>query len=289
MSYDLCFKPRAGVVDQRKIAAYFSSRPNYKVDPLQAWYQNEDTGVYFVFEMQSEKQTEGTDNYPVALNINYFRPSYFIQEAEPEVTAFVRKFDMVVLDPQMHGMGEGEYNPELLKSGWNYGNDFGHSALLRDPKNQKTVTSLPSAVLFNVWSWNLRRQRLQSNLGESKFVPRVIFIQLDGAVKTAAIWPDGIPIAVPDVDYLIVPRKELAPRRLFGRVEDRTVVALKDALPILQKHGTADADGTLVLNYDAPTDEIARYVASLPVDEREVKGLAADQVLDRELVERYVV
>jgi hypothetical protein len=79
----------------------------------------------------------------------------------------------------------------------------------------------------------------------------------------------------------------LAPRRLFRRVEDRTIVALKDALPILQKHGTADAHGTLVLDYSTPTGEIAKYVTSLPIDKREIKGLPVDQVLDRELVAKY--
>jgi hypothetical protein len=288
VSYDLYFKPRTGALEQHKIAAYFSSRPNYKVDPRQVWYENKDTGVYFVFEMQSGKDTEGTEAYPGALNINYFRPSYFIQEAEPEITAFVRTFDMVVADPQMHGMGTGEYVPELLRSGWNYGNEFGYAAMLGDPKNQKNVQSLPSATLLYAWSWNLDRQRLQNNLGESKFVPIVLFIFIDGEVKTSAIWPDGIPIAVPKVDYLIVPRKQLAPRRLFQRVEDRTIVALRDALPILHKHGTTDTGGTLVLDYNVPTDEIAKYVTSLPSDEREIKRLSADQVLDRELVTRHL-
>jgi hypothetical protein len=93
VSYDLYFEPRSGALDLHEIAAYFSSRPNYEVNPTQAWYQNEETGVYFVFEMQSREETEGTEYYPVALNINYFRPSYFIEEAEPEITAFIRMFD----------------------------------------------------------------------------------------------------------------------------------------------------------------------------------------------------
>lgn len=289
MSYDLYFKPRTGALDKEGMAAYFSSRPNYKVDPPQVWYRNEDTGVYFLFEEQDEKETEGTEYYPVVLNINFFRPSYFVQEAEPEVTAFVREFDLIVSDPQFHGMGEGEYNPELLKSGWNHGNEFGYSALLRDPKSQMNIWSLPSATLLKAWSWNLLRQRLQDNLGETKFVPRVMFAVLDGDVKTVAVWPDGIPIAVPDVDYLIVPREELAPRRLFRRVEDKTIVALRDALPVLQKHGAVETHGTLVLDYARPTGEIARYVTSLPVDKREARGLAADQVLDRELVVKYLI
>jgi hypothetical protein len=287
VSYDLYFKPRTGAVDQHQIAEYFSSRPNYKIEARQAWYQNKDTGVYFVFEM-NENAAEGTEYYPVALNINYFRPSYFIQEAEPEIAAFVRAFDIIVADPQTHGMGTGEYNPELLKSGWNHGNAFGYAAILGDPKNQKNVVSLPSATLSYVWSWNFNRQRFQNYLGDSKFVPIIMFIVLEGDVKTSAVWPDGIPIAVPKVDYLIVPRKKLAPRRLFKTVEDRTIVELEHALPTLHRHGTVDTDGTLVLDYNVPTGEIAKYVTSLRLDQREVKRLTADQVLDRELVARHL-
>lgn len=286
MSYDLYFKPRTGAVEQSLIAEHFSSRPNYKIEPRQIWYQNQDTGVYFVFEM-SAGEAPGTDHYPVALNINYFRPSYFIQEAEPEITAFVRAFDMVVADPQTHGMGTGDYNAELLKSGWNHGNGFGYAALLGDPNNRKNVVSLPSATLAYVWSWNLNRQRLQNDLADSKFVPIIMFIVIDGDVKTSAVWPDGIPIAVPKVDCLVVPRKKLAPRRLFKTVEDRTIVPLEHALPILHRHGMEHTDGTLVLDYNVPTREIARYVTSLRLDQREVKRLTADQVLDRELVERH--
>lgn len=84
-------------------------------------------------------------------------------------------------------------------------------------------------------------------------------------------------------------RKELAPRRLFRRVEDRAIVALQEALPILRRHGTTDVNGTLVLDYDRPTDEIARYVTSLPADTRIVEALPADRVLDRELAAKYLV
>lgn len=287
MSYDLYLKPRTGAVDQRKIFAYFSLRQNCEVNPPQVWYKNEDTGVYFVFEMRNEKEAEETENYPIAININYIRPSYFIMEAEPQITAFIREFDMVVSDPQMHGMGEAEYDAELLKSGWNHGNDFACSAVLRDPKNRSKTLSLPSATLLKAWSWNLTRQRLQNDLGEAKFVPRVMFILLDGAVRTVAVWPDGIPIAVPDVDYLVVPRKQLARRQLFWRVEDTAVVALKDALPMLQKHGRSDAHGTLILDYSTPKGEIAKYVTSLPANKHALEGLPADQVIDRELLVKY--
>src|SRR5580658_8884848 len=93
MSYDLLFKPRNGLLDQGDLVRYFSHRHNYKVDGAQAIYGNEDTGVYFQFDLQTASEASDTEDYPVAFNINYFRPSYFILEAEMEVSAFVRTFD----------------------------------------------------------------------------------------------------------------------------------------------------------------------------------------------------
>lgn len=289
MSYDLFFRPRSSEIDEEAFEQYFLSRPHYKVDLPQAWYQNEDTGVYFVFELKLEHEADADedDTSPVSLNINYFRPSYFILEAEPEVTAFVHAFDMTVSDPQMHGMGEREYNPALLKSGWNHGNDFGYSAILREPQNRSTVFSLPAAALMKAWSWNLGRHQLQNKLGDNVFVPRVLFVNIEGQAVTTAVWPDGIPIAVPEVDILLVPRKELAPRRFLRRVEDRALVSLNDARTVLEQHGKRRTGDILVLDYSSPPGEIVKYVQSLPADTRDIQGLAADQVLDREIVEKH--
>jgi len=291
VSYDLFFKPRVGAVDPGAFQNYFAERRNYKVDPPQAWYQNETTGVYFVFELRTKEDDDdeggGGEVYPVSLNINYFRPSYFIHEAELEVTAFVKHFDMLVSDPQMGGMGEGEYQSDLLLRGWHQGNRFGYSAMLRDPAKRPNTTSLPSEVLLRSWQWNYGLRFLQERLGESKFVPRIMFLLVDGVPATAATWPDGIPIAVQHVDYFIVPRKDLAPRRLFKRVEDHTVVAFQDVLPLFEKHRSINAP-EFVLNYDVPPKDIAKFVEALPKSERKIQGVSTDSMLDKELVEGAV-
>ena len=90
MSYDLFFKPRRGDADSSQFAEYFRNRRHYKVDVPEVLYENEDTGVYFMFDLEREPDEDEGTHYPVALNLNYFRPSFFGLEAEPEVTAFVR-------------------------------------------------------------------------------------------------------------------------------------------------------------------------------------------------------
>src|SRR5271157_2989471 len=114
VSYDLFLKPRTGNVTPEAFSDYFRLRRNYKVNLPQAWYENEDTGVYFVFELSSEINQNGGRSYPITLSINYLRPSFFGLEAEPEVSAFVRAFDATVSDPQTNGMGEGEYHSDLF-------------------------------------------------------------------------------------------------------------------------------------------------------------------------------
>lgn len=294
MSYDLYFKPRNGSFNDELFHSYFRGRPNYKCEGVQAWYGNEDTGVYFVFELQTEQPPEEDDDeplehFPVALNINYLRPSYFIFEAEPEVTAFVKHFDLLVSDPQMEGMGEGEYNAEKLLSGWNCGNEFGYSSILKDENNRNGVSHLPAEQLQNAWRWNWSRSEVQARVGESKFVPRIMFMNLGGSTVTAAVWPDGIPVVVTRVDYLCVPRKELAPTKFFRKKEDTTFVEWDKALPVLLKHGTQNDDGSISLNYMTPPSDVVKFVQSLPSENRAIEGLSAERVLDREIYERSAV
>jgi hypothetical protein len=294
MSYDLYFKPRNGSFSDELFHSYFRDRPNYKCEGAQAWYGNEDTGVYFVFELQTEQPPEEDDDeplehFPVVLNINYLRPSYFIFEAEPEVTAFVKHFDLLVSDPQMEGMGEGEYNVEKLLSGWNCGNEFGYTSILKDENNRSGVFHLPAEQLQNAWRWNWSRSQVQARVGESKFVPRIIFMNLGGSTVTAAVWPDGIPVLVTRVDYFCVPRKELAPTKFFRKKEDTTFVEWDRALSVLLKHGTQNDDGSISLNYMTPPSDVVKFVQSLPSENRAIEGLSADRVLDREIYERSAV
>ena len=59
MSYDLYFKPRKGGFSDESFSRYFLDRANYECDGSQSVYGNNDTGVYFVFELNAED--EGVD------------------------------------------------------------------------------------------------------------------------------------------------------------------------------------------------------------------------------------
>ncbi len=285
MSYDLFLGPWSGRLDRGRLASYFGSRVHYRLNEQEAFYLNPDSGVYFAFEFAPEAKE--SDPLPVGFNINFFRPSYFILEAELEVSAFVRHFDLMVFDPQVDGMvGEGEYQSDLLIKGWNSGNLLAFSAFLKEPEGARGLAIYPSAALTDIWRWNLARSERQARAGEDKFVPRVGFFRIEGMAKSFALWPDGIPTIIPSVDYLLVARKQLC--SASGTAIDQALLTWRQALPVLDRHSTIAADNSFLPNYDRePPDELVSFLRSLPAHVGEPEFLQNDQVLDMELVEQF--
>ena len=286
MSYDLFFRPRSRDVSPEAFFDHFRQRAHYKVANRQAWYQNEDTGVYFVFE--HDEAADNADRYPFSFNINFFRPSYFILEAESEVTALITQFGFLVSDPEQRETGDKEYRSEALISGWRYGNEFGCAAAMKNKEDRPELAWLPTSRLHDVWRWNFGRESLQRALGEAQFVPRIIFVRLSGALVTAVVWPDGIPSVLPRVDYLVIGREEFAPRTIFRKRKDTVFVEWTEAEPFITKHSSGKRNEGFDLDYaNCPTD-IAHFIRGLVRNKPSVSGMSPDQVLDSELVEKYI-
>jgi hypothetical protein len=83
-----------------------------------------------------------------------------------------------------------------------------------------------------------------------------------------------------------VQRAELAPTKFFRKQDDMVFVPWDTVLPILRKHGSPGPDGSYSLPWVEPPAEVVKFVKSLPKDPRTVEGISADNVLDRELVEK---
>ena len=288
MSYELYFKARqhAGM-DEARFLHYFHHRPHYRVQDGQAWYINEATGVDFCFTLTPlpDAQAPHGNHYPVVLHISYLRPDYLIQEVEPEVTAFVRYFELQVADPQAGGMGEGEYDPIALVSGWNGGNELAHGAMLQhDHLAAPLPHHLPSRTLRRIWRWNYGRVERQARLGAQILVPPIQLYQWQGEVVSLAEWPDGCPAVIPPVDWLLIPRQQLAPRRWWQPVPDVVLIEWVHMAPLLQLHGAQEADGGIALPYRQTPPSIAKMIRRLPPGEMAGTALTVGEVLTRELI-----
>jgi hypothetical protein len=295
MSYDLMFKWRR-IKDRlppRTFAEYFRSRPLYEVSESQAWYSNETTGVYFCFDISEEEGKtfeipDQPDLAPIAFNINYFRPHFFGLEAEPELTAFVRAFDFLVSDPQNQGMGDGEYSPEGFLRGWNAGNEFGYRVIISE-QDPSEIRSLPTHYLESIWRWNYTRDTQQKELGDQVYVPRIFFFDYRGSLCTGIAWGDAIPILLPHVDLLLVPRIDLAPRKIFKKVEDFVLFEWAELEDFVNSYPYVDS--TLpanVLDYDRPPDDLVQLVVSRNPPPVKPEGVAPDQVLNQEIINKIV-
>lgn len=195
MTYDLFFRPKNGKLPCDDIMRYFSSRPNYCMEGGEAMFNNEDTGVYFRFMCPS------LDEDPqVVFNMNYCRPHPFGLEAELEVAAFVKQFNLLVEDPQINGMGSGEYSREGFLSGWNGGNEVACKELTNVPAHLEGDFTLPYELMERCWAWNKARSSLQEQLkADDIFVPKIMFCLHQKQIKTFITWPDAIPIALSGV------------------------------------------------------------------------------------------
>src|SRR5262249_50752984 len=136
VSYDLSLFPRQGQppLERQTFLGYFEGKL-YELSDDSVHYSNPDTGVYFSltwYEGSVPDEAEEDEGPPqpwrknpyVHFNMNYFRPHTFGLEAERVLTPFVKRFKLVVDDPQVEGMGQGKYSPAGFLRGWNEGNRF---------------------------------------------------------------------------------------------------------------------------------------------------------------------
>ncbi len=145
-------------------------------------------------------------------------PPFFALEAEPRCGPFVEHFVPDIFDPQAEGMGEvhvcGEFPPRLERRQPMRGAGDGQPARSgreSDPAGGRADADLalePPKAKPSARAW---RSRLR---------PEILLVELEGHARSFVVWPDAIPITLPRVDLVVIPREELAPRRLLLRRPD---------------------------------------------------------------------
>jgi len=298
MSYDLFFRKRSAEkqISYNDLADYFEEREWYEVGDNQFVYTNDDTDVYFVFDYTGEDEEDSDDEsgsendptaLPVAFNLNYYRPHIFGLEAETEVTAFVRHFDLLISDPQSDGMGDGEYSPEGFLKGWNAGNEFGYQAILGREDSDEEPLTLPTETIEAVWRWNFERDAFYEEIDDDIFIPSVIFLLQEETIQSVAMWPDGIPTAIPKVDLVMMPRQELGPDGHQEEI-DYLLLPYADVEPLLANFPEGERHLPYrKLSYQTPPDDVREFFQNGKSNEVDLKRVAMDAILNAELVEKY--
>ena len=183
----------------------------------QAWYRNDDTNVYFCFDYDAIGSLEDEENIdpellPINFTLNFLRPHVFALEAGPELEAFIQHFNLTVSDPQLEGMGDGDFTPSGFMAGWNHGNEFALKSLLESNENSKPILKISSEDIDRAWRWNYHRAALQEEVGPQIQVPRIIFVKTADGVQTSILWLDALQILLPRVQTILAFRDRLAQR-----------------------------------------------------------------------------
>ncbi len=63
----------------------------------------------------------------------------------------------------------------------------------------------PSEKLQAIWAWNRRRASWNDELGDAVFVPAIGFFEVEDSTYSAVIWPDAVPVLLPQVDVVVSP------------------------------------------------------------------------------------
>jgi hypothetical protein len=270
MSFDLHFK----ISDNQNLETvqkYFAKRKNYQMNNGQAWYENEDTGVYFSFEWPRPEEKH-QDPSVVTFNLNLARPRSFAMEAAEELGPFVSTFSALAKNPQLDDQYQ-EYSKARFEASWNDSNKFALDALAAG----NDALSLPSELLRSIWSWNFTRDQLQERFdADYFFVPAIMLCRYDGRLATFVCWPHLQPILIPDVDFVYIQM-----RKMFFDVG--SVLIKTESLPPGKSRITdMPLPAKVIASDDDQKDEVRRLFKHPPKLRGPFEGISFDRVIDRD-------
>lgn len=232
MSYDLNFYKKKDSLLTEIDIANFLTQHLVKIDEgdSQWFFENPDTGVYYSFDQNEPaddaESIELFDSFlefthtNFSFNLNFMRPAFFGLEAFMFVERLIKDLDLYVLNPQ--GDLDIPYKPTngSLFENWNQTN-LRASA---DHFDELGCSYIPIDKSNAVWEYNFNRAKLQSELGDSYFVPKIFFIKTlkDNSVLTLATWTEHIPSVIPPADYFLLGRQY---RKMFKTIQDKVFIS----------------------------------------------------------------
>jgi hypothetical protein len=114
-----------------------------------------------------------------------------------------------------------------------------------------------------------------------------MFFAAEAELKAGVVWPDGIPIVLPLVDIVLVPRERLAPRRWLKKANDIVMFSSAELEPFVRSFPKAQGEMEWYeLLYGATPDHVERAIRDKKPPAHLPTGVPFEQVLDRELVEQ---
>lgn len=257
-SFDLYFLGDVATVTPARVRAFFEGRAGYAMLDESALHDSEDTGVSFSFSFESvmEESDGGRPVLPLALHVRTLCPSPFGLEAAEEVEALVQAFDVQVWDPQAGT--EGPYSSEKFLRSWRAESRKAYDEAAAKDLDFSAHPHMPDDTVKNVWQWNRGHELLLDSLGrqgDGLQVPTVRSIEdLGGTPRamTAVEWNDAEPIALPEVDVVVLVMAD----------GEKSVIAWQDLDPLIAEWSEEPPHSRYASGDSSRTAGLAHHVLS---------------------------
>ncbi len=268
MSYELNFyKRKTDTISRADIDNYLGKLSYITSENETQWiYDNEDTGVYCIFEYNKPEEEESEidnkyiedfENTYFTFIINFFRPQFFGYECFPLVNKFVEDLDLFISNPQ------NSYEPKRYDLG-ELEQDWGLANLSYSKSKFKEIglNYLELEKSNNSWEFNLNKSKLQNVLGDDYFVPRIFYLKQKNSntIETMSVWPDNIPYILPEVDYILVQREI---KKFFKIINDDGLISYSDLLSQLGQYFKDDKGYKIIHPENA--NNISKLYNELPL------------------------
>jgi len=275
VSFDLYFYSKNEDPEvNRHIKEYFAGKKFFNVKALenegsQFWYENENTGVYFCFDLTTQpdeedgEKKEGYYYIGLTFNINYMRPMFFSYEAMPIVEEISQKLGLLIADPQDKGNPDGipkEYKADELMDSWNKSNEWATDIYKQKGAN---LYYLDGSLSKLIWEYLMQKDELQEKLGDTTFVPKLFIIRLKDSAKlyTAITWNQSISEVIPKCDYLLIMQEK---SKWFGlsRTTSRMIVPYTQVVERLGSYlepFDSVIPGTMILRPEKQFDALPEF------------------------------
>jgi len=234
MSYDLYFYKKKGAdTSEEKIREYLTNNINSTSESDTQWIsENEDTETYFSFDLNEPETDEESiqlfesfkdfEYTRFTFNLNYLRPDFFGQNAFLFVDKFIKELDLYVLNPQSITNPDNPVKPKEgeLYQNWSTINADNSATYFKE----YGLEYLPLNKSNEIYDYNLNRTKIQAELGDNYFVPKLFFFKTkkDNRIVTLCTWTEHIPNVFPPADYYLLTKTY---KKFFRTVKESGLIS----------------------------------------------------------------
>lgn len=265
MSYDIYLKLNE---DALLFSKRIADKTWYEVSDKQIFYENKDTGVYFIIDVLDELE----DDVCVSIHINYCRPSCFIDEFMCEVKGWNLE-GVEIYDPQI-GDVLSTSSIERIVNQYQISNGEAFQSI-----GSQNHIKVKREVLCEIWKWNYNRSKLQNSVTDDMYVAIQFYMKLNGKFTSMVSWPNLIDAMLPKAEFILIFRKKKSFFGLGKESEEKIIVRMED---VLNSNKIKYTDKGRYVLFDSVNQDFnaRKYVENLIGLEIELSGLPFELIKD---------